>query len=106
MQGKRPEVLILTATITPHSNVTKLVRKEPQIRLADYCETLRFYLGVSSRFIDRSIFLENSDSDLRPIKELVETVKHDKNVEIISFHNGNDYPPEFGKGYGEFRMIN
>ncbi len=106
MQGKRPEVLILTATITPPSNVTKLVRKEPQIRLADYCETLRFYLGVSSRFIDRIIFIENSDSDLRPIKELVETVKHDKNVEIISFHNGNDYPPEFGKGYGEFRMIN
>lgn len=106
IEVNKPVVLVLSATITPPFNVIKLARKDPEIRLADYCETLRFYLGVSSKLIDRIIFIENSNSELKAVEQLVKTVKHNKKVEIISFPNGNDYPPEFGKGYGEFRMIN
>lgn len=106
IEGIKPVALVMTATITPPSNVINLTRQDPKVRLDDYCRALKFYLGVSSKFIDRIIFIENSNSNVQAIKQLAETVKHDKNVEIISFVNGNNYPPEYGKGYGEFKMIN
>lgn len=103
---KKPAALVMTATIAPPTDAINLARKDPQVRLRDYCEALTFYLGVSSKFIDRILFLENSDSDLSAIEDLATAAAGNKKVEIISFPKGNEYPPEFGKAYGEFRLIN
>ncbi len=102
---KTPAALVMTATIAPPPDAINLARKDPQVRLRDYCEALTFYLGVPSQFIDRILFLENSDSDLSAIQDLATAAAGDKQVEIISFPKGNEYPPKFGKAYGEFRLL-
>jgi hypothetical protein len=71
MKEKKPVALVMTSTITPPPNVINLTRKDPKIRLNDYCEALRFYLGVPSKFIDRIVFIENSDTDLQVINDFV-----------------------------------
>ncbi len=96
--------LILTATITPPAGVPNLKRISPQQRRMDYLDALRFYLGLSSAVIGRIVFLENSGSDLADLQQLAGTQGKDKKVEFISFH-GLDYPPAYGRAYGEFRML-
>ena len=73
--------------------------------MQDYCEALEFYLrSIPSRYLDRILFVDNSNTDLSPLQRLVESVEHDKRVELISF-DGNRYPPEYGKRYGEFKLL-
>ena len=96
--------LILTATIAPPPGVPNLKRISPQQRRLDYLDALRFYLGLSSDVIGHIVFLENSGSDLADLQQLAETRGQGKEVEFISFH-GLDYPPAYGRAYGEFRML-
>lgn len=106
--GSQPAVpctaLVMTATITPPPGAPELARRDPQVRLADYCEALRFYLSLSDSVLHKIVFLDNSDTDLSDLEEAARTVEHHKRVELITFQ-GNDHPPEFGKGYGEFRLL-
>lgn len=104
--NSKPAVLIMTATITPPSYCPDLSRTDPIIRLNDYCEALKFYLTVSPRYIDRVIFVENSDSDLESLRRIAMETSHGKDVEFISYSGGNRFPPEYGKGYGEMMMMN
>jgi hypothetical protein len=106
MLKKKPVVLIMTATIRPPINCPDLVRSDPEIRSNDYSEALKYYLNIGSDYIDRIIFVDNSDSDLGIFKDVEQSVKHEKTVEFISIPDGNKYPPEYGKGYGEMMMIN
>jgi len=96
--------LIMTATIKPPANAPSLQRTDPQLRTQDYYQALQFYLSQPSCFIDRVIFVENSASDLTPLRELVDRQGKDKDVEFISL-NGLDYPPEYGRAYGEFKLM-
>jgi len=100
----KPAILILTATITPPDNVPNLKRSDPLIRRKDYLEALRHYLTLPNEVVDRIVFIENSQSDLSDLKELAELLGNDKHVEFISF-NGLDYPPHYGRAYGEFKML-
>ncbi len=102
--AKRPAVLLMTATITPPCDAPELARNDAGLRLADYCEALRFYLTVPDHIVNKIIFVDNSDSDLSALEAIVSDVPHHKKVELIKFQ-GNDHPPEFGKGYGEFKLI-
>lgn len=106
MVNDKAVVLIMPATITPPDNCPDLHRKDPAVRLNDYCKALEFYLTISTSIIERIIFVENSNSDLEPLKRISYSSTHDKVVEFISFPNGNDFPPEYGKGYGEMLMLN
>jgi hypothetical protein len=96
----------MTATISPPANAKDLVRADPTVRLHDYCEALEFYLRLPNSHIDRIIFVENSNSDLTALFELCEREKHGKQIEFLAFEGGNDFPPEYGKGYGEMIMLN
>lgn len=100
----KPAILILTATITPPDNVPNLKRSDPLIRRKDYLEALRHYLTLPNEVVDRIVFIENSQSDLSDLKELAERLGNNKHVEFISF-NGLDYPPHYGRAYGEFKML-
>lgn len=97
--------LLLTATITPPQGVTSLSRADPGVRLDDYCRAFDFYCRtLTEGTITQLIFAENSGSDISRLRDLAE--KHDvaRKTEFIC-HPGLDYPPEYGRGYGEFMLI-
>jgi hypothetical protein len=79
------------------------LRGDARTRLHDYCEALRWYLGLPDDVIDRIVILENSGCDLRPFAELTEAAGGKKRLELLS--TSPDAPPERGKGYAESLMI-
>src|SRR4051812_36686201 len=95
--------LLLTATITPPPGATYLARTDPGARLRDYLWAFDFYVNLPNKVIGRIVFVENSGGDLSELRRLAE--QHpEKEIEFISFF-GLDYPPEYGRGYGEFKLI-
>lgn len=101
---RAPATLVLTATITPPAGVPNLTRVDPVLRRRDYREAMLFYLEQPTEMIGSIVFLENSLSDLSDLRELARTSARGKTVEFVSF-DGLDYPPHYGRGYGEFRML-
>ncbi|WP_426413287.1 hypothetical protein [Bradyrhizobium ganzhouense] len=101
MPGK--PTLLVTATITPPSIVTNLSRFDPRQRLEDYKAALHFYLELPSNILPRIVFVENSAGDVSGLRNLA--ARHrDKEIEFVTFY-GLDYPPSFGRGYGEARLL-
>lgn len=92
----------MTATISPPPGA--VARSDLAKRLADYLTALEFYLSLPNAAFDRVVFVDNSAGDTGPVEALVRSVAHDKVVEIISFA-GNDHPVQYGKAYGEFKLI-
>ena len=97
-------LLFLTATITPKLGVPNLKRTDPQQRLQDYAKALEFYLDQIGVCCDGIIFVENSNSDVGPLRSLVEAKNLSDSVEFIVFE-GLDYPVHYDRGYGEFRLL-
>ena len=94
--------LLMTATLAPPA--AAVARSNPEDRLQDYIEAFRFYLALPDSVINRIVFVDNSNSDLAPLAELVRKIPHSKAVELISFE-GNDHPYQRGKAYGEFKLM-
>ena len=94
--------LVMSATLVPPT--AAVARADPADRLNDYLDALRFYLSLPNTVINRILFIDNSNSDLTPLAELVQQLSHDKEVELISFE-GNDHPYQRGKAYGEFKLM-
>jgi len=100
----KPKVLVITATLKPPKEVTHLKRKSISLRLKDYKEALKFYLSLSEKYINKIVFIDNSNANISCLKRIVKEQKHNKEVELISF-NGLDYDPGFGRAYGEFKLM-
>lgn len=101
---KRPVSVVLTATINPPQNRHDIARSDPGLRLEDYKSALLFYLTLPDSLFQHILFIDNSNSDISELEKLVDKVNHNKNVEIMSF-DGNNHPPSYGKGYGEFKLL-
>jgi len=101
---KRPNILVMTATITPPASVPFLARNDPRLRLKDYEESLKFYLPLINQCISTIVFAENSNSDISSLQDLVDRAGFNKQVEFLVFE-GLDYPPSYGRAYGEFKLI-
>jgi hypothetical protein len=97
-------ILLLTSTIRPLAGIPALARTNVDDRLRDYERALEFYIGLVPRHFSRIVFVENSCFDLASLRNVVNRLGADEKVEFISFA-GLDFPPEFGRGYGEFRMV-
>jgi hypothetical protein len=98
-------IVLLTATIAPPENAAQLQRMDPTVRLQDYATALEFYLRkIKSNTITSIIFVDNSNSNISTLRELVASYNLINEVEFISFF-GLDYPPEYGRGYGEFKLV-
>ena len=97
-------LLLLTATIRPPPGVPALRRIDPQQRLLDYGQALDFYSSLIGSTFDSIVFTENSESDLGSLRRQVEKAGRADRVEFLSFA-GLDYPPRYGRGYGEFRIV-
>jgi hypothetical protein len=97
-------VLLLTATIKPPVGVPELQRTDPTQRMNDYVRALSFYCNTPQTIIPRIVFTENSGFDLSRLHDVVSRAKANHRVEFLSF-NGLDHPPGYGRGYGEFKLL-
>ena len=98
-------VVLMTATITPPKEALYLKRIDPNQRENDYAEALKYYLSIPEQYVSKIIFAENSNSDLSRLKKLVNDTPHNKTVEFIEYRDGNNFPPYYGRGYGELKLI-
>jgi len=98
-------VVLMTATITPPKDALSLKRIDPNQRENDYAEALKYYLSIPEQYVNKIIFAENSNSDLSRLKKLVNDTPHNKIVEFIEYPDGNNFPPYYGRGYGEQKLI-
>lgn len=99
----RQHILLLTATITPLPGINNLAHIDPGKRLQDYANALEFYLK-RLRPNEEIVFCENSGSDLSVLRALTHRLNAAHKVEFLSFF-GNDFPPNYGRGYGEFKLV-
>jgi hypothetical protein len=65
---------------------------------------LAFYLNLIGQGVDYIVFVDNSGSDISTLQDLVNRSGVSNRVELISFL-GLDYPASYGKGYGEFKLV-
>jgi len=98
-------IVILTATITPPAGAIKMTRMDPQLRYSDYKKAFEFYLReLGNGVFDGLVFADNSNSDVAELSKMAEEKGLSSQVEIIAFE-GLDYPPTYGRGYGEFKLL-
>jgi hypothetical protein len=98
------QIVLLSATVIPPSHVPNLVLTDPDLRLLDYERALAFYLSLLDKGVDYIVLVENSNADISKLHQLVTGSGLRDRVELISFY-GLDYPVEYGKGYGEFKLV-
>jgi hypothetical protein len=97
-------LLVMTATIIPAANAG-VRRSDPQIRLEDYKQALRFWLNYEHQVADRILLLENSGADLAELRAIaVAENPRGKAVEILSVP-GNRIPEGTNYGYTELQML-
>jgi hypothetical protein len=98
-------LLVMTACVDPSRGEYRLNRSDPQIRLNDYKQALRFWLRFGDPRIRNILFIENS---AHPLDELASVAASEnplaKNIEFISL-DCNWYPPGGHYGYAELRML-
>ena len=98
------DILLLTATIAPPANVPGLNRLDPVTRLGDYCRALDFYCTIPTDYVKKTVFIENSDSDLSELRQVVARHRAADRFEFLGF-DGLDHPAKYGRGYGEFKLL-
>jgi len=98
MNNKRI-TLLLTATIDP-KGVVFLKRNDPLVREQDYINALKKWIEAVNYPI---LFCENSGYKIDKIKNITKSYSNNE-TEILQF-DGQDFPKELGKGYGELLII-
>lgn len=90
--------LVMTASVNPNG-MTGISRESIDNRERQYIDTLSFYASRPS--IKQILFAENSNWDLSRIRA---SVAHPEKVSWLSLDE-NRFPREWGKGYGEFLLM-
>lgn len=90
-------ILLLTGTINTYNKEFTLLTSSEK-RREDYINAIHYYL---KNFNYPIVFVENSKQDISP--DFITEIEN-KQLEIL-FFDGNDYPKEMGKGYGEMCCI-
>jgi hypothetical protein len=97
-------LLVMTATIVPAANAG-VRRADPQLRLEDYKQALRFWLRYPHPAAESILLLENSGADLSELRAIaVSENPMGKEVEILSVP-GNRIPEGTNYGYTEMEML-
>lgn len=95
--------VVMTACINPDS--TNVYRSDPELRLRDYQESLKFWLGMNDTRIKNIIFIENSGYPLNSLESIFDSYNPwNRNCEFISL-NCNTIPPGVHYGYAEFKLL-
>lgn len=90
-------VILLTACIHPNGMCLTAL-KDTDERKKQYIDALKYYLRTTELPI---VFVENTATDLSP---MFTPYMQSGRLEYLTF-DGNNYPKELGKGYGEAEII-
>ncbi|MFV8393001.1 hypothetical protein [Flavobacterium sp. LB2P6] len=105
MNEHKKGVVILTACISPQNINLKSFRSDPEIRLNDYLISLKRWLYLKCDYLDAIIFVENSNTDLSRLKELVLNDNlYNRKIEFLSFQE-SPRPEGVNYGYSEMEII-
>jgi hypothetical protein len=97
-------LLVMTATIIPAANAG-VRRADPQLRLEDYKQALRYWLSYPHPAAESILLLENSGADLSELRAIATNENpRRKPVEILSVP-GNRIPEGANYGYTEMQML-
>lgn len=95
----------MTACVDPSKGSYPLKRKDPKTRLADYQESLRYWLAFSDLRLRDILLIENSGYPLSTLEKIAdEENPHRKQVEFVSL-DCNGYPRGGHYGYAELKML-
>jgi len=94
-----PKICILLTATIDSKGVVFMKRNDPAVRERDHLDALKKWMQTPFSIV----FSENSGHKIDQIENIVECSKK-KNVEILQF-DGQDFPRELGKGYGELFNI-
>jgi hypothetical protein len=98
-QSERKKICLLLSATVDVRGIVFMKRDNPRERFEDYRQALRRW--VARNDFDKLIFVENSGYDISELREIVDQSPLSKDsVEFLSF-DGQDFPRELGKGYGE-----
>jgi hypothetical protein len=102
---ERDVTLMLTAAIVPVPGMERvgLTRVDPRQREQDYVDALGYFVRNHPR-IRRIVLVESSGAPLDRLRRTAEDNPHGKDVEILGL-DCNEYPSEYGGGYGEWRLM-
>lgn len=100
---RRPVTILMTGTIAPPSGMPGTRRSDPRVRQREYLDAFSFYCDIDDKFVDRIIFLENSNSSLEEFADHAAATNTKKQINLIRCPS--EYLAKMGKGYGEFMMI-
>lgn len=105
MKGRHlfPDTLLLTGCIKPVEGQSYLVLKDPEERLRQYWESLKFYLLQTD--FKRIIFCENSGYPLELLDFEKLATKNGKELELLSFCGDTERTRIRGKGFGEGEIV-
>lgn len=99
------KILLLTATVRPPAGAIGLVRTDVELRKQDYVGAMEFYLAELKRGVfDGIVLVDSSNEPLDFLQRVVDAAGATARVELITY-DGIDYPPESGRTYGEFKLI-
>ncbi|WDF54710.1 hypothetical protein [Mucilaginibacter sp. KACC 22063] len=93
-------LLVITSTVYVNSNLTVLI--DPDIRLKQYIDSIKFYAG--SPFINRIIICDNSGFDYSENIE-IQYIAKIKEIECLHFVGNKTEILKKGKGYGEGEIM-
>jgi hypothetical protein len=97
-------LLCVTATVNPSSQMPKNALRDPDVRLRQYGEALKSYLALPPPYPDAILYCENSGADLSYLHEIADKDNpYQKAVEFWQF--APEAPPEFGKGFAELEIL-
>lgn len=91
--------VLLTATIDP-KDVIFVKRNDALVREKDYINAIKKWLEKKDFSI---VFCENSGYKMDKLKSMIKNFPK-METEVLQF-NGQDFPKELGKGYGELLII-
>ncbi len=91
--------ILLTATIDP-KGIVFMKRSDPEVRENDYINSIKEWMEKTNYSI---LFCENSGYDIDKIEKMM--AEHtNRKTECLTF-DGQSFPRELGKGYGELVTI-
>ncbi len=90
--------LVMSASVNPNG-MNGISDESMQNREQQYIDTLKFY--SRQKCIHKILFVDNSNWDLSKIKR---AVGYEEKISYLSF-DGNSFPRAWGKGYGEFLLM-
>jgi len=95
--------VLLTATVhTNRSYVGTFLRNDPDVRLHEYANALRFWASLPDDRIESVVICENSSADLSPLVEATREIP--RPIEFLSFQD-SPAPQNVHYGFGELGII-